>query len=81
MTKFDVFEKMKIKKGDFIADFFVPYDELRTFRGTMEDAIRCGESMVREKFTRCGRVVGDIDIYNNVEIDSKVGVYFIGVCK
>ena len=77
LTKRGVFKELRIKKGDAIADWFIPYSKLEMLTDPSEK-ITFGVDQVHRKFDESEFYLEDLLIYHNVEIFGQVGVYIIG---
>ena len=77
LTKTYVFKRLKIKKGEFVADWFIPYRELENATDPSM-MIDFGKEMVKKKFDESEYEMRFIRIYHNFELASSIGVYIIG---
>ena len=77
LTKPDVFKRLEIKKGEAIADWFIPYSKLEMLSDP-SDEITSGVDQVKRKFDESKFSLQHLRIYHNVEIFGQVGVYIIG---
>ena len=77
LTKADVFRRLKIKKGEIVADWFIPYRELENATDPTI-MINYGKDMVRKKFDESAYQMRFIRVYHNYILEGLLGVYIIG---
>lgn len=83
LTKTDIYKRIGIKKGDLVADYFIPYSEMEILID-QHSAIQSGFDIVKQKFAnyynngRCPQV--HYRIYQNMKLtDNVLGIYIIGI--
>lgn len=78
LTKTDVFRRLKIKKGEIVADWFIQYSELENATDPSM-MIDFGKEMVKKKFNESEYEMSFIRVYHNYKLASLLGVYIIGI--
>lgn len=80
LTKSDIWKLMKIKRGDMVGDWFVPYREMKTIGIDPEIEIYHAIKEVKDKFKRENIMINQLRIFHNVELfKEEYGVYIIGI--
>ena len=78
LTRSDVFKRLKIKEGEHIAEWFIPYSQIDAMMVAPSDQIKYGVEMVQKKFDDSEFYLRFLRIYHNVKIGNQVGIYIIG---
>lgn len=79
-TRFEIKEALKIKKGDYIAEQIIPYNELEYIKFDPNFAIVPAEEEIKRKFSEAGMRLDVIRVFYNVELyENTYGIYIIGV--
>ena len=83
MTKDEVWKRIGIKKGDLIADWFMPYIEFETNGVEPSILIDFVWDMVERKILNKGlpRIAAQFRLFQNVEMFNQAGMYVIGVVR
>lgn len=77
LTKDKIFKRLEIKKGEAVADYFIPYSKLDICEAPSEE-IRYGIDQVKDKFKKSEYRLQYLRMYHNVEIMGQLGFYIIG---
>ena len=81
LKKADVWKALRIKKGDVIADWIIPYDEPIPFQ-SIRTAIDYARLAVEKKFKDAEKVNDFVRVFHNVEVMPETyGTYVIGVWR
>lgn len=79
-TKSNLWKALKIKKGDMVCEWIIPYDEMEFMNIDTGVVIKEAKEQVKDKFSQIGEKMNFIRVFHNVEIlDGVYGVYVIGV--
>ena len=79
-SKHEIQKALGIEKGDYIAEWITPYDELYAMNIDMYTALREAKEQVRRKFEEAEIKMDFVFAFHNVEIINGVyGIYAIGV--
>lgn len=83
MTKDEVWKRIGIKKGDLVADYFMPYIEFETNGVEPSILIDFVWDMVERKILNEGlpRIAAQFRLFQNVEMFDQAGMYVIGVVR
>jgi len=79
-SKWDIRKALSIKKGDYIAEWITPYDELRAMNIDISTASCDAKEQVCRKFEEAGIEMDFVAVFHNVEImKGRYGIYAISV--